>query len=494
MNKKLKTDKVRVRFAPSPTGYLHVGSLRTALYDYLLAKNAGGSFVLRIEDTDRKRFVPESIGSLIQALKWAGLTYQEGPVLRGSKIVSQGKYGPYIQSQRLNIYHRHTEELLSKGAAYYCFCDEQRLEKLRREQALRKEPTRYDGHCRNLSETERNKLLANKVPYVVRFKTPQTGETKFIDLIRGEVVWQNKLLDDQVILKSDQYPTYHLANVVDDYLMKITHVIRGEEWLSSTPKHLLMYQAFGWITPQFAHLPLILNEDRSKLSKRQGDVAVEDYQRRGYLPPALLNFVALLGWNPGGDKEIMTLKEMAELFKLEQVNKAGAIFDLKKLDWLNSHYLKQLTVKQLSEQLKPYLAKIGIKKVESKKLLRLTKVVQTRIKNLSEIVEFRYLFLTIEYPRELLFWKNVETKVIKNNLGLLQKFLTQVKVNNWSAEKLELLLKPMIAQNRLNTGEVLWPMRVALSGAKFSPTPFELAEILGQTETLARLQQAKDKI
>ncbi|MFA6428042.1 MAG: glutamate--tRNA ligase [Candidatus Buchananbacteria bacterium] len=486
--------KVRVRFSPSPTGYLHVGGLRTALYDYLVAKHYHGTFVLRIEDTDRKRFVPGSVETLIKALKWAGLKYQEGPMLVGKKLVSKGKFGPYVQSQRLPLYQKYAQELLKTDQAYYCFCDEQRLEKLRREQALRKEPTRYDGTCRNLTKTEVEKLLKNKVPYVVRFKTPITGETKFTDLIRGEVVWRNELLDDQVILKSDGFPTYHLANVVDDHLMQITHVIRGEEWIPSTPKHLLTYQAFGWTPPAYAHLPLVLNPDKSKLSKRQGDVAVEDYERNGYLPAALLNFVALLGWNPGGDLEVMSLVEMAKLFSWEQINKAGAVFDTQKLDWLNSHYLRELTVKEFAKKLKPYLVAGGVSQVPAKQLLATAKILQSRLKKLSEIKEFVYLFQPINYPVDLLDWKQTTRTKLKANLELLVKHLKQSKATDWSATKLELKIKELIVSQQLNTGEVLWPMRVALSGQKNSPTPFELAEILGLAETLKRLKLAQEKL
>ncbi|OGU35790.1 MAG: glutamate--tRNA ligase, partial [Ignavibacteria bacterium GWA2_36_19] len=294
----------RVRFAPSPTGYLHVGGLRTALYNYLFAKHNNGKFILRIEDTDRNRYVESAVDNLIKALKWAGLQYDEGPDIGGI-------FEPYIQSQRLEIYKKHTDELIAKGEAYYCFCTPERLKNLKEEQEKKKLPqTKYDKHCLNLSTSEIENNLSNKIPYVVRLNVLPDQKIIFCDAIRNRVEFDSNNVDDQVLIKSDGYPTYHLANVVDDHLMKITHVIRGEEWISSTPKHVLLYDAFGWERPTFAHLPLLLNPDRSKLSKRQGDVAVEEYRDKGYLKEALINFVALLGWNAGDDREFYYLNEL----------------------------------------------------------------------------------------------------------------------------------------------------------------------------------------
>lgn len=324
----------RVRFAPSPTGYLHVGGLRTALFNYLFAKKNNGTFVLRIEDTDRNRFVEGAVDNLISALKWAGLEFDEGPEIGGN-------FGPYMQSHRLDIYKKYAEELILKGKAYYCFCSPERLKKLREEQEKQKLPqVKYDKHCLHLSESEVAKNLAEGIANVVRLNVESDKTIQFDDIVRDYVEFESNNVDDQVLIKGDGFPTYHLANVVDDHLMKITHVIRGEEWLSSTPKHVLLYDAFQWERPIFVHLPLLLNPDRSKLSKRQGDVAVEDYRDKGYLKDALINFVALLGWNAGDDKEFYSIEELIESFSLERVNKAGAVFDLQKLNWLNAEHLR----------------------------------------------------------------------------------------------------------------------------------------------------------
>ncbi|MBP9120921.1 MAG: glutamate--tRNA ligase, partial [Ignavibacterium sp.] len=324
----------RVRFAPSPTGYLHVGGLRTALYNYLFAKRNNGTFVLRIEDTDRNRFVEGAVENLIKALKWAGLDFDEGPE-------TGGDFGPYMQSQRLDIYKKYADELIEKGKAYYCFCTPERLKALKEEQEKQKLPqAKYDKLCLHLTKKEVENKLASGIPKVVRLNVEENHTIKFDDIIREHVEFESNNVDDQVLIKSDGYPTYHLANVVDDHLMKITHVIRGEEWLSSTPKHVLLYDAFDWERPIFAHLPLLLNPDRSKLSKRQGDVAVEDYRDKGFLKDALVNFVALLGWNAGDDREFYYIDELIKSFSLERVNKAGAVFDLQKLNWLNAEHLR----------------------------------------------------------------------------------------------------------------------------------------------------------
>ncbi|HHE54163.1 MAG TPA: glutamate--tRNA ligase, partial [Caldithrix abyssi] len=343
---------VRVRFAPSPTGYVHVGSLRTALYNYLFARHNKGQFVLRIEDTDRNRYVPGAVENLLETLQWAGLDYDEGPE-------KGGPYGPYFQSERMEIYSQHVQILLEKDAAYPCFCSEERLSAMREEQAQKNLPIMYDGHCRNIPKEQALERMKNET-HVIRLKVPRNGTTIVEDLIRGTVSFENNVIDDQILLKSDGYPTYHLANVVDDHLMKISHVIRGEEWLPSTPKHILLYQAFGWELPQFAHLPLLLNPDRTKLSKRQGDVAVEDYRAKGFLPQALVNFVALLGWNKGDDQEIFSLEELIEYFSLERVNKAGAVFDLKKLEWMNGHYIRNIDEQEYLKIGGEWLKKLGL--------------------------------------------------------------------------------------------------------------------------------------
>ena len=307
--------EIRVRFAPSPTGFLHVGGLRTALYDYLYARKTAGKFILRIEDTDRTRFIEGAAEKLIQTLKDVGLEFDEGPE-------KDGVVGPYYQSLRTEIYKKYIDELIEKDAAYYCFCSSDDLDKMREEQRAKGIDPKYDGRCRKLSKEERAKRLDEGKPFVVRLKVPQEGEITFYDIVREKVTFPWKMVDDQILIKSDGFPTYHLANVVDDHLMGITHVIRGEEWLSSVPKHLLLYEQFGWKPPKMAHLPLLLNPDKSKLSKRQGDVAVEDYLEKGYLPEALLNFIALLGWHPKGDRELFTLEELEKEFSMKRITKA----------------------------------------------------------------------------------------------------------------------------------------------------------------------------
>ncbi|MEK9158981.1 MAG: glutamate--tRNA ligase, partial [Patescibacteria group bacterium] len=311
--------KVRVRFAPSPTGFLHVGGLRTALYNYLFAKQNKGVFFLRVEDTDQSRYVPGAVEALLKTIETVGFEIDEGPVLKNGKITEKGKYGPYFQSQRLDIYKKYADELVAKGHAYYCFCLADRLDQLRKTQETNKQPTMYDGLCHNLTPAEIKKKLAAGEKHVIRMNMPKEGQTIFQDLIHGEVKFENKLIDDQVLVKSDGFPTYHLAHAVDDHLMETSHVIRGDEWLSSTPKHLQLFKAFDWSAPAYAHIPLLLNPDRSKLSKRQGDVAVEDYLKKGYLAEALINFIALLGWNPGTEKEIFSLDELIKGFSLAKV-------------------------------------------------------------------------------------------------------------------------------------------------------------------------------
>ena len=327
---------VRLRFAPSPTGYLHVGGLRTALFCWLYARKNGGKFIFRLEDTDQKRIFEGAENQLTSMLEWSGIEIDEGPQFGG-------KYGPYRQSERLEIYDHHIRLLIDQGNAYRCFCTAERLEKLRNEQRKKGHTPRYDGFCRNLSQSASSRRTESGEDYVVRMKIPEVPETMVLnDLIRGSVSIETSQSEDQVIVKSDGFPTYHLAVVVDDYLMKITHVVRGEEWIPSFPKHLLLYRYFGWDPPQFAHLPLILNPDRSKLSKRQGDVAVEDFRNNGYLPESLVNFVAMLGWSPAEEKELFTLPELIREFSFERVNKSGAVFDQEKLNWMNQQYIQKL--------------------------------------------------------------------------------------------------------------------------------------------------------
>lgn len=494
---------LKTRFAPSPTGYLHVGGLRTALYSYLFAKKNKGKFLLRIEDTDRERYVEDGVENILKSLYWAGIEPDEGVIKdKNDKIDEIGKNGPYVQSERLKIYKEHAEKLLDAGHAYHCFCTPERLTQLREDQTAKKMPTGYDGYCLNLNPEEAKQRAESGERHVVRLKMSKTGETIFTDMIRGEVRFKNELVDDQVLMKSDGYPTYHFAVVVDDHLMEITHIIRGEEWISSVPKHLQIYKYFGWEMPQMAHLPLLLNPDKSKLSKRQGDVAVEDYRQKGYLPEALVNFVAFLGWNPGTEKEMYSLDELVQDFDFSKVGKTGAVFNQDKLNWYNKQYIKQLSNAQLVEVSKPWLVESGI--VESNHELRimnyelLTKAVgleRERITTLSELPEaIKFIFNLPDYNHDLLVWKKSTAEEVGNILPQLAEFMNTISVHDWNKEKLEEKIKEWGNENQYSTGSVLWPMRVALSGQENSPGPFEIAGVLGKEETLNRLQLAIEKL
>lgn len=483
---------VKTRFAPSPTGFLHVGGLRTALFSYLFAKKNKGKFLLRIEDTDRERLVEGGIENILRSLAWAGIEPDEG-VWIGDKgdVVQTGKLGPYIQSERLEIYQEHGEILLKKGHAYHCFCSSERLSELRKIQEASKQPTGYDGHCRELDDKTRDRKRAAGEPFVVRMKMPKDGVTAFDDLVRGRVEFHNALLDDHILIKSDQFPTYHFAVVVDDHLMDITHVIRGEEWLPSTPKHIKLYEYFGWETPQFAHLSLLVNEQKQKLSKRHGDVSVEDFKERGYLPEALVNFIAFLGWNPGGERELFTLKELEKEFSFEKVSKAAAVFNREKLDWYSQQYLRRMDAKQLAEKCSSYLENAGFIQ-KAKSIERAMPLVKDRMVTLSDAPELLgFLFAeTLAYEPELLVWKKSTKESTKSALTKLQEILNTFTVQDWNAAALEAQVGEWIKSTGLGNGDVLWPMRVALSGQKNSPGPYEIAAVLGKEKTLERLQSA----
>jgi glutamyl-tRNA synthetase len=349
---KLSDTEVRVRFAPSPTGYLHIGGARTALYNWLLARHYGGKFILRIEDTDRNRYVPDALTDIMASLRWLGMDWDEGPE-------AGGDYGPYLQSERLELYQKYAEQLISEGKAYRCFCTAERLDQLRKEQEAAKQSSGYDRHCLNLTAEERRELESSGARSVVRFKIPP-GRTLVYDQLRGELDFDNKTIDDFVLLKSDGFPTYHLANIIDDHLMKITHVMRGDEWLVSTPRHILLYQAFGWEPPKFAHLPIFLAPGGGKLSKRHGATSVKEYRDKGYLPEAVINFLLLLGWNPGTDQEMFSLEEAAKSFTLERINVSPVAFSTEKLDWFNGVYIRSLSTDDLAKRCLPYLQQAGL--------------------------------------------------------------------------------------------------------------------------------------
>lgn len=481
---------VVTRFPPSPTGFMHVGSLRTALYNYLYARKHGGKFIVRVEDTDRARLVEGSVESLIRTMDTVGLEYDEGPYLDGDTIKERGENGPYIQSERLSIYKECVQRLLDNKSAYYCFCSKEKLAELRELQQKAKLPTKYDRTCFNLSEEDVSKKLKNGEDHVVRMIIPE-GETSFTDEIRGEITIQNEQMDDQVILKADGFPTYHLAVVVDDNLMGVTHVIRGEEWISSVPKHVILYEKFGFDLPKFAHLPLILNSDKSKLSKRQGDVSVEDFLEKGYLPEALVNFVSLLGFNPSGDCEIYDISELIDAFDLSSINKGGAVFDVEKLKWMNSQYIKQLDFEKLFKLTKP-LVDSNIDDVFFRKVL---KVEQERLVLLNDISERvgDYEHLS-DYDPQLIQWKKSDLADAMNQLMNIKVFLLELDLEKFDTiELIEEEVKNYISSNSLSNGNVLWPLRTALSGKDKSPSPFELLWVLGKDESLKRISHAIEK-
>lgn len=478
---------IRVRFAPSPTGYLHVGGLRTALYNYLFARKNGGVFVLRIEDTDRSRYVEGAVENLIDTLRWAGLDFDEGP---GKK----GPHGPYVQSERLWIYRKHVQILLDGGKAYRCFCTPERLEQMRKEQERTRQSPKYDQRCLRLSEAEIQQNLESGVPYVVRMKITDAAIVRFRDIIRGDVEFQSEQLDDQVLLKSDGYPTYHLANVVDDHLMKISHVIRGEEWLSSTPKHVLLYEYFGWEPPQFAHLPLLLNPDKTKLSKRQGDVAVEDYKAKGFLPEALVNFVALLGWNPGTEEEFFLLDELVDQFSLERVNKAGAVFNVEKLNWLNAQHLRKKPDADLLRLLKEYLSrtKYAGGRFDNAYLLNVIRSMRERVTFIPDFVEKSpYFFEAPGHYEESIVEKRWKAHTRDHMKRLAEEFS---KLENPSREEYEAALHRTAAALKVSKGELIHAVRLAVSGVGSGPGVYDILYIIGRDETVKRIYTAIETI
>jgi glutamyl-tRNA synthetase len=468
---------VRVRFAPSPTGLVHIGSLRTALYNYLFAKKNNGVFILRIEDTDQTRYVQGAVDNLLSTLEWCGLSYDEGPV-------KEGAYTPYFQSQRLELYTKYCRQLLQNGHAYPCFCSAVRLKEMRKRQRVEKLPLKYDGLCRKINAEEATERAARE-PHVIRMKIPLEGETVVADIVRGNTAFQHAQIDDQVLLKSDGYPTYHLANVVDDYHMQISHVIRGEEWLPSTPKHLLLYDYLGWQAPAFAHLPLLLNPDRSKLSKRQGDVAVEDYRLQGYLPEALVNFVALLGWNKGDDQELFKMEELIEHFSLERINKAGAIFNREKLDWMNGVYIRQLPQERYFACAAPFKPE----HLEASAFQSIAVTVKERIVTLSELKDKAAAFsgdVITKYSDEARAWivKTESKQIFQALLNHIQDY-ESITLDNFKT------LMSAVQKSCTLKGKDLWmPVRAALTGLTEGPELPAVIELLGKQKIIKFLNQA----
>ncbi|OGU58722.1 MAG: glutamate--tRNA ligase [Ignavibacteria bacterium GWF2_33_9] len=473
---------VRVRFAPSPTGYLHVGGLRTALYNYLFARHHGGKMILRIEDTDRTRLVEGAQENLIKSLEWAGINFDEGPHIGGD-------FGPYIQSERFDLYKKYGMELIESGHAYYAFDTPEEIDAMREKQKSTgdfKYQRDLMKNSLNLTTEETKKQIEEGHPYVIRMKVPHEQEIVFQDIIRGEVKVIGKEVDDQVLLKSDGFPTYHLANVVDDHLMQITHVIRGEEWLPSTPKHTLLYRAFGWDVPEFAHLPLLLNKDKSKLSKRQGDVAVEDYVAKGFFKDAFINFIALLGWNPTGDREIYSFDELIEFFNLEKVNKAGAVFDLEKLTWVNAQYLRTKSMDELADYIIPYLESQNQNYINRDFLKQVIDLFKERIENMLDLYETtNYMFAKpTEFDLEALKknWKEETTEIMPKYLEFLK---TQ---SDWTHSPLYEATKIFCEEQNFKIKFIVNPLRIMITGSSKGAGMFETMELLGKKECIDRIE------
>jgi glutamyl-tRNA synthetase len=482
---------VRVRFAPSPTGYLHIGGARTAIYDWLLARKTGGKFILRIEDTDRNRFVPDSLDDIMASLRWLGIEWDEGPE-------TGGECGPYFQSERLELYHGFAQQLIDEGKAYPCYCSSDRLQELRQSQEASKEKVGYDRHCRNLTAAERAELDAAGVRKVIRFKTPLEGQTMVKDEIRGEMVFENSTLEDLILIKSDGYPTYHFANVVDDRHMKITHVLRGDEWIASTPIHVLLYQALGWEPAKFAHLSIFLAPDgKGKLSKRHGATSVKEYREQGYLPEALFNCLLFLGWNPGTEQEIFSKNEAVDQFTLARVNASPVRFSFDKLLWFNGVYLRGLTPEDLARRCLPFLQKAGVlpepcspEKLDY--LAKLMPLVQERLKLLTDVVEWTEYFIRDVIPtppQEALIPKKLDRAqtitVLKTMLSALSSISDQ-----FTATELETVLHALPEQLGLKMGEVFMPLRVAVSGRTATPGMYEMLAALGKERVLDRIEKA----
>ena len=474
--------EVRTRFAPSPTGYMHIGNLRTALYEYLIAKSQGGKFILRIEDTDQERQVEGAVDVIYNTMRMTGLKHDEGPDIGG-------EYGPYVQSERMGMYMDYAKELVEKGEAYYCFCTKERLESLKESNAEGAAFAKYDRHCLGLSKEEVQAKLDAGEPFVIRQKMPDSGTTTFSDVVYGDITVENTELDDQILMKADGFPTYNFANVVDDHLMHITHVVRGSEYLSSTPKYNLLYKAFGWEPPVYVHLPAVMRDAHHKLSKRHGDKSFEDLVREGYVVEAIVNYIALLGWSPSGTQEIFSLKELEENFDMAGLSKSPAIFDIKKLTWMNSEYLKAMDFDTFYALAEPKLKEaLGDTDLDLKKIAAL---LQKRLETLNDIPGLVEFFKTLpEYGTELYTHKKMKTndEIALSSLEAALPVLENLE--DWNTTSIHDALMALVGELGIKNGQLLWPVRTALSGEPTSPGgAMELADILGKEESLRRIRK-----
>ncbi|MFW5646283.1 MAG: glutamate--tRNA ligase [Acetivibrio ethanolgignens] len=488
-------NKIRTRFAPSPTGRMHVGNLRTALYAYLIAKHEGGDFLLRIEDTDQERFMEGALEIIYRTLEKTGLVHDEGPD-------KDGGVGPYVQSERQaqGLYLEYAKQLVEKGEAYYCFCTKERLESLRTavgidssEDGEGKEIVKYDKHCLHLSKEEVEAKLAAGMPYVIRQNNPTEGQTTFHDVIFGDITVENEELDDMILIKSDGFPTYNFANVIDDHLMGITHVVRGNEYLSSTPKYNRLYEAFGWEIPVYVHCPVITNEEHKKLSKRCGHSSYEDLIEQGFLTEAVINFVALLGWSPSEDREIFSLEELVETFDYRRINKAPAVFDMVKLKWMNGEYMKAMEFDKFYQMAEPYIKEVITKDMDLKKIAALVK---TRIEVFPDIKELIDFFEEVpEYDVSMYTHKKMKTNP-ETSLSVLKEILPTLEAQeDYSNDALYAMLVKFVEEKGYKNGYVMWPIRTAVSGKQMTPGgATEIMEIIGKEESLDRIKKAIAKL
>ncbi|MFH1401884.1 MAG: glutamate--tRNA ligase [Parcubacteria group bacterium] len=507
---------IRARFAPSPTGFLHIGGARTALFNFLFVKSHNGKFILRIEDTDKERSKKEYEIDILESLKWLGLDWDEGPD-------TDGKYGPYRQSEKINVYSKYLQKLLDENKAYYCFCSEEDLEAQRQYQMSIGEAPHYTGKCANLKKEEIQKLKKGKKPSVIRFRI-EPKKVKFYDEIRGQIEFDAGLFGDLIVAKDLNSPLYNFSCVIDDYEMKISHIIRGEEHLSNTPKQILLHEALNLPVPKYAHLPLILAPDRTKLSKRHGATSVLEYKKEGYLPEAIVNFIAFLGWNPGGEREIYSLASLVKEFSLARMQKGGAIFNIKRLDFLNGFYIRQRSVEKITDFCLPYLIEAGFispdfknnqfppaygateivpiykisetgKEIKLDSLQKIVSLYRERLQKFSELPELTDFFFKdkLEYDKALLKWKEMPDSEIKNSLETLEKIFDKIKEGDWTKENLEKKILPKAEEDK-DKGRILWPMRVALTGKKASAGPFDVAAILGKEKSQKRINEAIEKL
>ena len=486
------TESVRVRYAPSPTGIPHVGNVRTALFNWLFARNQGGVFIVRIEDTDQARLVTGATEAILESLAWLGIDWDEGPT--GQGVQGKGAFGPYFQSERRELYHREALRLIASGHAYYCYCTAERLDGMRKEQQARKQPSKYDGFCRRLTDAQRVAQDARRVPKVVRLAVPLQGSTSFNDLVRGDITFENALLDDLVLMKSDGFPTYHLANVVDDHHMKISHVMRADEWVSSTPRHMLLYQAFGWTPPLFAHLPMILGPDRSKLSKRHGATSLLEYRDEGFLPESMMNFLALLGWSYDDHTEIMSAGDLTRHFGIERVGKTGAIFNREKLEWMNGVYIRAMTPGAVADRMLPYLEKdlpASIRRpIDRDYLVRIVPLIHERLKVLTESKDLTDFFFMddVEAGLHALVQKGADSG--KTLLGLKKALAFVETAAPFDSATLEAGIRPVAEELGLKTGQLFGSLRFAITGRSVAPPLFHTMEVLGRERTAKRLKVA----